>query len=344
MTNLFSRSRTTAVFVIVCLFISSCQPSTSNSLGQTHTADENVAFGPGDFLLPDPKVGLADLSSYRATLILSFDGTRDGKANHWSITYVLLTEKDPASRQLTIAKTGNLADLSAVFMAETDGVTYERLGNNACTAAVIEQGNTLEQWLEPAGFLTGIHGAEAAGNDPINGMPMDHYTFDERALGQVDIAVSTGEIWVSPEAGYIVKYKLMTAGNADYFGNGIDGTLTWNYELTDINQSVAIQLPGDCPAGMVNAPVLPDASNIQNVPGLLTYNTTSSSADVTAFYQERIADMGWMLLGDPAINDTLTLLEFTLGKQMMTVIITAGEGDTKVLVELSSVQGATPAP
>jgi hypothetical protein len=306
------------------------------------SVDGDLTFGPGSFNLTEPGVGLADLASYKATLTLSFAGTQDAKTQQWSQTYVMLTAREPAARQLTIERSGDLSDPGQVFMAEAAGAAYERLGTNACTATVIDPGNSLGALLEPAGFLIGVTGAEAVSSQTVNAVAADHYTFDERALGLQDIAKSTGELWVASQGGYLVKYVLTTVGNADYFGNGIEGTLTWDYELTDVNQPVAFALPADCPAGMVNAPQLPDASNVQNVPGLLTFDTSSSLADAAAFYQKQIPPLGWTLLGDPATNDTTALLDFTQGDQTMTVIITAGDAGTKVLIELGSSQAPVP--
>ena len=325
------------------LLSSACQPS--ERIQETVQTDDSppdspevisvegeVVFGPGDLIFPDTKAGLADLSSYKATLTLSFDGTRDGETQQWTKTYVMLTTREPAVRQLTIDKNGDLSDIEAVFMAELDGAAYERLGENSCIATVIDQENTLGESLEPAGFLTGVHGAEAAGADTVSGAAADHYTFDERAFGQLDIAQSTGEIWVASEGGYIVKYVLTTIGNADYFGEGVEGILTWDYELTDVNQLVTIELPADCPAGMVDAPLLPDASDVLSMPGILTYGTSSSPADAAAFYQEQVPGLGWELLGEPSISDTAALLDFTKGDQMITIFITAGDSATTIRI------------
>jgi hypothetical protein len=203
---------------------------------------------------------------------------------------------------------------------------------------VIEQGNSLADWLEPAGFLTSVIGADKAGGETVNSVPVNHYSFDERALGQLGIAKSTGEMWVASDGGYIVKYTLTTKGDANAFGKGIEGTLTWDYELTDANQPVAIQLPKDCPAGMVNAPRLPGASNVLNMPSVLTYDTSSSLTDAAAFYQKQIPVLGWQPLGEPNITETTALLDFTQGDQQMTVIITTGAGGTKVHILLGSSQ------
>lgn len=302
------------------------------------SAEVNVDFGPGPFDFPYTRAGLVDLSSYKATLIMSFDGTRDGQTQKWSKTYVMLSTKEPATLQLTIEKTGDLTDLDPVFMAEADGADYERRGENACTATVIEEGNSLGERLEPAGFLTFVIGAEEAGAETVNDVAANHYIFDERASGQLGIAQSTGEMWVASDGGYIVKYLLTTKGNADYFGEDIEGTLTLNYELTDVNQPVAFALPDDCPLGMVNAPQLSDATNVLNVPGVLAYDTSTSLADTAAFYQEQMPGLGWTLVSEPSITETNAVINFTQVNQNLTVVITTDAGVTTVTILLGKVQ------
>ena len=302
------------------------------------TVQGEVAFGPGAFIFPEPKAGLADLSSYESTLTLTFDGTKDGQAEQWSTTYVMLSTNEPAARQLTIEQTGDVSSPDAVFKAEVDGAAYEQRGENACNANVIDQKSSLGNMWEPAGFLTGVIGAEDAGSETVNDVAANHYTFDERAFGQSDIAKSTGEIWVTSEGGYIVKYVLTTEGDADYFGEGIEGTLTWDYELTDVNQPVTITLPDDCPAGMVDAPLLPDATNTLNMPSILAYDTASSLADAAAFYQEQIPNLGWALMGQPTIRETDALMEFTQGDQILTVLIRTDAGTTSIKILLGKAQ------
>ncbi|MDO8736156.1 MAG: hypothetical protein Q7K29_03635 [Thermoleophilia bacterium] len=316
--------------ILLPLLVSLACGTSDSQTSEQETIQADVVFGPGAFVHPDTQAGLSDLTSYKASLTLSFDGTRDGKAQKWSRTYVLLNAKEPAARQLTIEKTGDISDPGVVFMAEVDRAAYEKRGENACTANVINQENSLIKRLEPAGFLNGVIGAEAAGGETVNAIAVDHYTFDERAFGQLDLAQSTGEMWVASNGGYIVKYLLTTKGNADYFGEGVAGTLTLDYELTGVNQPVALKLPGDCPAGMVNAPLAPNASNVVNVPSVLTYDTSTSLADVTAFYKKEIPALGWALTVEPTVTETTALMEFTQGNQTMTIVNTAGATGTKV--------------
>lgn len=340
MKHLLSRRWRILLSILISLFVTyACLPDGSPVASQTPegaTVQADIVFGPGAFSLLDTKAGLANLSSYKATLTLAFEGTRDGQPSQWSKTYIMLSTKEPATRQLTIEKTGNLSDLKPVFMAEDNGAAYERRGEDACKATVIEEGNSLTERLEPAGFLNGVIGADEAGAETVNDVAANHYTFDERAFGQSDLAQSTGEMWVASEAGYIVKYVLTTKGNADYFDERLEGTLTWDYELTDVNQPVTFALPDDCPAGMVDAPLLPDASNVLNMPSVLAYDTASSPADAAAFYQEQIPNLGWMLVGEPTIAETMALMEFMQGDQTMAIIIVSGDNETTVQVILGN--------
>ena len=61
----------------------------------------------------------------------------------------------------------------------------------------------------------------------------EHYTFDQRALGQQDLTKS--ERRDVGRVGWRLCYQVCccsTQADATYFGEGIDGMLTMDYELT----------------------------------------------------------------------------------------------------------------
>jgi hypothetical protein len=93
-------------------------------------------------------------------------------------------------------------------------------------------------------------------------------------LGQLGLAKSSGELWVAVAGGYVLRYVVSTTGDADTFGAGVAGTLQMVYELAVAPQALA--LPADCPAGLVDVPQLPDATNVESTPGVLAYTTGAS--------------------------------------------------------------------
>mgnify|MGYP000957633685 FL=1 len=337
MTDRISRRGTTVLLILIPLIVAStCLSLAGSASAQTPApggihGQGNVIFGPGSFNYLKPAAGLSTLSTYKATLSVSFLGTQAGQPRQWSKTYVMLATMKPLARQLTIEKSGQVSDPDPVFMAEVDGAAYERHGTHPYTVtAVVPEDSLAAQW-EPADFLTGVIGGERVGMETVNGVAANHYIFDERALAQSGFAKSTGELWVAVSGGYVVKYVLTTQGGADYFGEGVEGRATWNYRLANVNQPLVIELPKDCPAGGVGAPLLPDAADVVSMPGrLLIYTTAASVADAAAFYRQALVALGWQQMANPVLGETLTLLDFTYADHQLSVCITTADGGTTV--------------
>jgi hypothetical protein len=294
----------------------------------TGAIQNTVVFGPGSFNLEDPTVGLADLSSYTAALTLSFNGTLAGQPSQYSHTYRMLASQEKTAHQLTIESAGG--NPAPVFMLEMNGVSYALDAENNFTAPTTQPDYSLSAEWEPAGFLPAFIGAEAAGSETVNGVGSGQYTFDERAFGETGFTQSTGQVWVASDSGVVVRYLLTTTAGKEYFGEGGEGTFTWEYNLTDINQPVTIELPDGCPEGLVDAPLMPTAQDINRQPGVTIYSSAGSLQDGLTFYTEQMPALGWEALGDPGVGDTMAVADFVQGDQQLTVIVTSTENGIEV--------------
>lgn len=304
------------------------------------TAEIEWDYGPGTLDFPAPASGLAHLESYKSTLIVSFSGTEAGQPSQWSNTYEMLATGDGAERQLTLATAGDAGEGSAtpMYRAELNGVAYERRAEATCTAGEIYGPDSLALRWEPAGFLTGVTGAVEVGGEEVNGVAATQYTFDERAFGSLPPSDSTGEMWVATDGAYIVRYLLSTAGTAEYFGEGSEGTLTFDYQLTEINVAPAIEPPADCPEDAVDAPLMPDAADVVRVPGLLIYTTATTPEQVAAFYQQEMPALGWESTADPTVSETETFLRFTRAGEEISVVLSPGAAGTTVRILVAPIQ------
>ncbi len=344
--HLFNRLKLLLVIVLLlsislaCLTLTGSAPLSSEG-GTPQAMEVEDVIGPGSFHFPNPRAGMAELSSYTATLTRSFDGTEAGQARQWSSTHVLIYNKEPAARVLTIETTAELAEGEPTSVSEMNGVAYIIGADGSCDTSIFDPVNSLIDQQDLAGSLTGVIGAEAAGHETVNGVETDHYTFDERALGEKEIK-SNGELWVASQGGYMVLYLLTTTGDEDYYGEGMEGTQSWDYELTTVNQPVEILVPAECPQGMVDAPRLADATNITSVPGFLEYESASGVAEAAAFYQEQLPTFEWSPLGDPDLSDTTAVMGFTRGEQLLSLIITQNENKTIIRIILSENPGIEP--
>lgn len=320
----FLKPQIAALFVLVLLLllsasVAAAQDTTTEEpdvIAEATSEPFEMTFGSGSFNLLSPTVGLSDLSSYRATLTVSFEGTNAGQTEQWMRTYTLLVTQTPLARQLTIENPEDAA--AQVYMAEVNNISYQRRDGSACAANAVEaEGAFAEQW-ELAGFLDSVIGADETGAETVNDVASDHYTFDESAQGMSGIAESTGELWVASDDGYLVRYTLTTTGSADYFGEGIEGTLTWDYELTDVNQPLVIEIPADCPPGLLDVPVMPAAADVLQMPGFTSYTTSSSLEDVIAFHEEQISVLGGLPANPPLITETTALFGIHAGGSIHT--------------------------
>jgi hypothetical protein len=345
-------------------------PAAQPAAGTSAPADKvevALELGPGDFDLPDPAVGLAELSSYEATLMMSFDGKEGGQPAKWSRTYDLQFSKDPAARFWTMQTAEDLTPDQVVGRLELNGAAYEISADGSCAAHALDPASSSAAELEPAASLVGLLGAQAAGHETLEGVEADHYTFDERALAQAGRNKSTGEVWVAAQGGYVLRYLKTTTAGADYFGEGTEGKLELEYDLTGINKPLTIELPPGCPPGLVQAPMMPDAANVHNEPGVLQYESAASVPDVAAFYAKQLPAQGWV---DPSTvnvpdgispqdyqqlmqqmqalgmtqptavpSETEAMLVFDQGAQRLSVSITRTESVTRVSLSLDKAPG-----
>lgn len=290
-------------------------------------------FGPGSFNLA-PATGLAALTGYQAALSIDFKGHEDGQDSPWTESFTLLANGKPSARALTATFKGKAPAAAYIpsWSAEMNGVYYRLGADGTCVGSVVDvtSGPNAPMVWEPADLLPGVIGAEAAGNESVNGSSARHYKFDETALGVAGRAKATGEVWVADSGGYVVKYALTLNGGEDYFGKGSDGTLTWAYEMKQTSQPAAIVLPKDCPPGLIDAPVMDNAQDVQRYPAATLYTTSSTVAQVADFYQKKLPAAGWKLDGKPTIGKSGAQITFKQGNSQLIVLITVEDNGTAV--------------
>lgn len=295
----------------------------------------SVELGPGEFHLADPRAGLDDLSSYTERLIVTFDGSQDGQPRKVVSTSTFWHTTSPSATQLTITGAGENGDGDPTFLAIVGEVAYAQGEDGNCRAAPIDLeggGERLNLGLrEPAVLLKAVFGAEEAGGETLDGAMANRYRFDQRALFEYGMTEAQGEFWVGADNGVLLKYRLTASGGPDFFDEGSEGVVTWEYDLTDINTTVQPAFPEGC---QLDAPVMADASEILHLPHWLTYTTAAPFSEAAAFYQTELPRDGWALVSGPMASESSVFLEFTRGADTVGVFATARDGATQVDVVL----------
>ena len=301
----------------------------------------------------DPAIGLGGLSSYRATLHLSFDGTRDGTPLAWSQDLLLESDQAASARLLTIDRQGPDAGQAVHGMLIGQfGVMslYQPAADEACQA---DSGNTALAIPEPARLLRSIQKPLAFDSSPQekNGISTLHAIFGPPEVGAGSQAKGTGEIWIAQNGGYILRYSLEMNGSADDWGKGIEGVMRWDYNLEQVGQPLGLLPPMSCPLGMVDAPLPEDAAKVESKPGILTFTSSLDLAAAAQFYRDRLSARGWNEVMPAFLSSRAARLVFTQPDRQLIVHIRAGSpGTVQINLErIASVQpqsgtSATPGP
>jgi hypothetical protein len=195
--------------------------------------------------------GLASLNSYKLTITFNSSGP-DAKDSS-SITMEMFRDKEiPASftHYTTYSTSKDSEDPS-----QGDSSIY-RIGYDQCSGSEEDwtwdtipanQKEMQDLLQDMITFSPLIHNPEFVGEETMNGIPSNHFTFKVSGLGVksgAEVTANQGEYWLAIDGQYIVKYSLIleTRGgpNSEILHEQV------LIDVTDINQPVSISFPPEC--------------------------------------------------------------------------------------------------
>lgn len=199
-----------------------------------------------------------------------------------------------------------------------------------------------EIW-EPARLLSSLRGAEPAGQVEIEGQVADRYTFDERARGEAGWVETDGEVLVGRESGLVLRYTATTVGGEDYFGEGVEGTLVWEYTLSEVGHPQPLQLPTACPQALAGMPLPADASDFEFASDIASFTTgTMTTEQVLALYDEHFLSREWEPVGEPSIGADAGVASYRKEAQQILVMASPVESGTAVVLIFEPVREGLP--
>ena len=273
--------------------------------------------------------GLQSLDSYRSHFEMTFEGTTEGTAQHW--TYEMDTEyvRDPFAQRLVIQSSDVGESIEVVQIGDRQ---YLIFGEGQCIATSAGEGEAMDmEMFEPDDVLGGLENAHRVWPDEnVNGILCRHYTFDESSIIWAGFVHAEGEVWVATDGNYVVKYVLQAEGKDPATGN--EGHIEWEYEIRDVNAAITIEPPPDCEAAGSEFPIMPDATDVSTMTGMTMYTSASAFDDVLAFYQEQMEANGWSETGDSFVTQGTAMLNYTKDGHTATITLSSEDGKVSVLI------------
>jgi hypothetical protein len=309
----------------------------------TAEAPESVTTSEADLSLENRASGLDQLKSYRVRWIAQWRGTdSDGKEQSdrwdWTEEYSVGTPAQPPARHWSWVS-GSETEPSRTELWNI-GDTMYMLGNDpeSCTSLSSDStDDSLSQSAFNPSMLGSVTNAKYVGSEMVNGVATKHYRYDEKGASLLGFSKFNGETWVAVDGGYVVKDVLNWEGGAGLFGVSMtNGSGSWNWELTDINQPVKIEPPANCGGGAaLDLPVMADAKEKARFGDVLSYKTASNPTEVADFYRREMVAAGWSLDGEPTVAEQLTMLAFTKESQKAQVMLSAEDAGTTVVITVT---------
>jgi hypothetical protein len=326
--------RAALIFISLALMSLSCVIS-SPLARSTETADLSGYF------LPDPTVGLDGLQSYIQTLTISLHGTQDGKPIESNESYRLVFNRETQTQFTNAVIPDAEGGQERITTGNVGEAYYRKLNDEQCQVWWGERAAGAEP-LVPARLLPPLFAAHESGPEEINGVQARRYTFDTVSLGYPANTKVEGQIWLAEGGGYVVKYTMRIQDEGDLLGKGTTGEQVFEYELTQINAVVDPPLPEGCPAVLTDFPSLPDARDIQRLPGTLAYITSSDAAHIQSFYEQQLQAQGWTLSGSRSLPDGENMLVFLQMEEAKAAYISiqASETGAWVIVKVEPLENS----
>lgn len=310
---------------------------------------------------------LDSLSSYRSYTKFAFSGTdRDGQPVEGSVEIRSEYTQEPLARHMAMTSSGldeqgsstkqsiEFYEINDTIYANFDG-QWVRIGSENSPF-----GDPNMAFLMNSGVLfSNLSGLQPLGPDQeINGTISRHYAFDVNSIPhlfsmaagqQVKVA---GEVWIAKEGNFVTRYILdaeVIEGNGGLLApNLAKGTLHMEGELSDVNSGLVIELPPEIGASTnlpgfgeeSPFPIPPDTNVVMASAELTILLSSLTPAEVEAFYDQALADMGWTK--DTEATSTkgpLANLRYTKDGSALNLVVTSdpNTGQTQIMV---GVEGA----
>jgi hypothetical protein len=185
--------------------------------------------------------------------------------------------------------------------------------------------------IAPENFFADVKTKELVQKDVlVNGVLTDHFSVNDASIIGTTFATKQADIWLAQEGGYVVRFYGEGQGetSSSVSGNSVDGTMTWEYDITDANQVADIGLPAACLQSAQNVfdvPTPENATNISRFDSVVSFLSPDSPASMVDFYQLRLPANGFKQV-ELSEFENVHILVYEKDALTYTIVISPGDG------------------
>lgn len=193
--------------------------------------------------------------------------------------------------------------------------------------------------IQSSEMFTSLENAKLIQADEmVNGIKSDHYQINSVSLSDSIVTKDPADIWVAQDGGYVVRFTGKGEGVTTSLNMGatVTGEITWQYELTDINQISVIEIPQICLDASLNPqqdlPILDNPVDLNVLDQIITYKSTESSEQAANFYKEKMSNLGYDLTSDLSYSGLYNFIFIKDGKNVNISIFEEDNGGSSIMI------------
>lgn len=204
-------------------------------------------------------MGLENLDSYTARLVVTFEGTdQDDQPINSQLTINIAYQKEPFATRFEIQGGGpgvetfglsNVGEGSSLVMTVVENRSYletvDENGERTCLGFPLTetdlQSGTFSLSPEDVVDIPSLPEMTEVGEETVNGIPSKHYRAEGVSNGELNNA--TVDVWIASDGDYLTRMQITDEGYFEGFGTG---AMMMSYEILSANQGVTITPPADC--------------------------------------------------------------------------------------------------
>jgi hypothetical protein len=269
-------------------------------------------------------------ASYSAGFLVQFNGTKN-----WN--YLLKTRKSATLREINLHIEGvqggqNLGDIRMV----TDNATTWMIGAGTDQQCVqFPNGQGLDPtYIYPESLVSLKNlgaGLKPVGEERLEGITVMHFRATGAASGPWRDA--TIDLWQEIGSGMLRQFTMTASGEDPFFASG-PGKLNAVYNTAPLDSEEISPVSG-CE---ISVPLPEGINTFVRLPGMASFKSRSSVADLVKFYQSSLPGQKWVEKSAPAQNQGDTVLSYQRGAESVEIHL-ASDSKGAAIVKLLFIQG-----
>ena len=325
------------------------EPEPTATTVPTETPAGASGEGAGEGLpdLSNVSAGLEAYNSYRATVEMTFESAVEGGTSAGLSLESAVVVEPPAS-SVVVSLSGDMVEEAGGFQsmsfAEIGEASYAVIPGLGCVPGGAGEMGGMDDFSEIFStdeILGEISGGEFVGEETVNDIAVDHYTFDETDVEETsgDLEELEGHVYVAQDGGYVTRMVIDGVGTVDLLDQGVEeeGNLHLEYNVTDVGAEFDVEPPESCEEAGTQYPTLEGAADLTSIAGFTSYTVEAELDDVVAFYEDEMAALGYQQPeAEQIFSEESAILTFTSEEMDPVSVIINQEEEGTVSVTITS--------